>query len=151
MRYAAPFGEYTGNPYNTMNTGQFNKDLTSRLFTDLIFNQDLSFLLKGLKLNAKVSVSTNFSNRQLTANPTTQTWLLDYTKIGTSANPWYQYNPAESNEYYFTPPLDINVGGLNTNPAYTTDYYYEAALNYANSFGKHSVSAMGLFKPSAEK
>lgn len=145
MRYAAAFGEYTGNPYNTMNTGQFNKDLNSRLFTDMVFNQDLSFLLKGLKLNAKVSVSTNFNNRQLTANPTTQTWLLDYTKIGTSANPWYQYNPAESNEYYYTPPIDINVGGLNTDPAYTTDYYYEAAINYGNSFGKHSISSMALF------
>ncbi len=143
MRYAAPFGEYTSNPFNTMNTGQFNKDLTSRLFTDLIFNQDLGFLLTGLKLNGKVSVSTNYNNRQLTANPSTQTWLLDYTKIGTTANPWYQYSPAESNEYYYNPPLDINVGGLNT--PYNTDYYYEAALNYANSFGKHSVTAMGLF------
>ncbi len=142
MRYAAAFGEYTGNPYNTMNIGQFNKDLGSRLFTDLIFSQDLGFLLKGLKLNGKVSVSSNNNNRQLTANPSTQTWLLDYTKIGTSANPWFQYSPSESNEYYFSPPLDINVGGLNS---YSTDYYYEAALNYANTFGKHSVSAMGLF------
>ena len=142
MRYAAAFGEYTGNPYNTMNMGQFNKDLTSRLFTDLIFNQDLSFLLKGLKLNAKVSVSSNNNNRQLTANPSTQTWLLDYAKIGTGANPWFQYSPAESQEYYFNPPLDINVGGLNS---YSTDYYYEAAINYGNTFGKHSVSAMGLF------
>ncbi len=142
MRYAAAFGEYTGNPYNTMNMGQFNKDLTSRLFTDLIFNQDLGFLLKGLKLNAKISVSSNNNNRQLTANPSTQTWLLDYTKIGTAANPWYQYSPAESNEYYYNPPLDINVGGLNS---YSTDYYYEAAINYGNTFGKHSVSGMALF------
>ena len=142
MRYAAAFGEYTGNPYNTMNMGQFNKDLGSRLFTDLILSQDLGFILKGLKLNGKVSVSSYTNNRQLTASPSTQTWLLDYTKIGTSANPWYQYSPAESQEYYFNPPLDINVGGLNS---YSTDYYYEAALNYANTFGKHSVSAMGLF------
>ena len=142
QRFSAAFGEYTGNPYNTMNIGQFNKDLTSKLFTDLIFNQDLSFLLKGLKFNAKVSVSSTNNNRQLTANPTSVTWLLDYTKIGTAANPWYQYSPAESNEYYFNPPLDINVGGLNS---YSTDYYYEGALNYGNSFGKHTVSAMGLF------
>ncbi|MEI7422982.1 MAG: TonB-dependent receptor [Prolixibacteraceae bacterium] len=142
MRYAAAFGEYTGNPYNTMNMGQFNKDLGSRLFTDLILSQDLGFIVKGLKLNGKVSVSSYTNNRQLTASPSTQTWLLDYTKIGTSANPWYQYSPAESQEYYFNPPLDINVGGLNS---YSTDYYYEAALNYANTFGKHSVSAMGLF------
>jgi TonB-linked SusC/RagA family outer membrane protein len=142
LRYAAPFGEYTGNPYNTMNIGQFNKDLGSRLFTDLIFSQDLGFLLKGLKVNGKVSVSSYFNNRQLTGNPTTQTWLLDYNLIGTASNPWYQYSPAQSNEYYFVPPLDINVGGLNS---YSTDYYYEASLNYMNTFGKHTVSALGLF------
>lgn len=142
IRYAAPFGEYTGNPYNTMNTGQFNKDLESRLFTDIVFKQDLGFLLKGLSLNAKVSVSSKTNNRQLTGNPTTRTWLLDYSRIGTSANPWVQYSPSETNEYYFVPPLDINVGGFNS---YGTDYYYEGSVNYSNTFGNHSVSALGLF------
>jgi TonB-linked SusC/RagA family outer membrane protein len=145
IRYSAPFGEYTGNPYNTMNTGQFNKDLGSRLFTDLIFSQDLGFVLKGLKLNGKVSVSSYYNTRQLTGSPAVQTWLLDYTKIGTTSNPWTQYSPAESGEYQFMNPLDINVGGLNTSPAYTMDYYYETSLNYQNTFGKHSVSALGLF------
>jgi TonB-linked SusC/RagA family outer membrane protein len=142
IRYAAAFGEYTGNPYNTMNLGQFNKDLTSRLFTDLILSQDLSFLLQGLKLNGKVSVSSNNNNRQLTASPTTQTWLLFYDNIGTATRPWQQYSPAESSEYYFVPPIDINVGGLNS---YSQDYYYELSLNYLNTFGKHTVSALGLF------
>lgn len=142
IRLADKLTEYTDNPYNNMNSGQFNKDLGSRLFTDLIFSQDLSFLLKGLKVNGKVSVSSNNNTRQLTANPTAVQWQLDYTKIGTGENPWKQYSPAESNEFYFKPPLDINVGGLNS---YSTDYYYEFALNYANTFGKHSVSALGLF------
>ena len=142
MRYTAAFGEYTGNPYNTMNTGQFNKDLGSRLFTDLIFSQDLSFLLDGLKLKGKVSVSSNNNTRQLTANPTTPTWILNYDKIGTAANPWQQYSPAEGQEYYFVPPIDINVGGVNS---YSTDYYYEFSLDYLKTFGNHTVSALGLF------
>ncbi len=143
MRYTAAFGEYTGNPYLSMNSGQFNKDLTSRLFTDLILNQDLGFLLKGLKLNAKVSVSSTNNNRQLTASPTTVSWTLYYDLIGTASNPWWQSSPGQSNEYYFRPPIDINVGGLNS---YSTDYYYEASLNYQNSFGNHTVSALGLFQ-----
>lgn len=143
FRHSAPFGEYTGNPYIAMNTGQFNKDLDSRLFTDLIFSQDLGFLLKGLKLNGKISVSSVNNNRQLTANPAYQAWLLDYTKIGSGANPWFQYTPSETNEYYYLPPLDINVGGLNS---YSTDYYYETSLNYSNTFGKHTVTGLGLFQ-----
>lgn len=143
MRYSGAFGEYTGNPYNTMNTGQFNKDLGSRVFTDLVFSQDLGFLLKGLNLKGKVSVSSYYNNRQLYGNLATKTWLIDWSKVGTPSNPWTQYTPAESGEYQFMSPLDINVSGLNS--GYYTNYYYEASLNYSNTFGKHTVSAMGLF------
>jgi TonB-linked SusC/RagA family outer membrane protein len=154
------FGEYTGNPYNTLNYGQFNKDLGSRLFTDLILNQDLGFLLKGLKVMGKFSVSSTFNNRQLTANPTFPQYQIDYNKVGVDildnatglpkpggdgkvdSNPWTRMSPAEGAEYWETPPIDINVGGLNS---YSSDYYYEVSLNYANTFGKHSVSGLGLF------
>jgi TonB-linked SusC/RagA family outer membrane protein len=143
MRYAAPFGEYTGNPYESLNVGQFNKDLGSQLFTDLIFTQDLGFLLKGLKVNGKVSMSSYFNNRQLTANPQYADYILNYDLIGTATNPWTRYTPAQTNEYWTLQPVDINVGGMNG--GYYNTLYYEASVNYANTFGKHSVSALGLF------
>jgi TonB-linked SusC/RagA family outer membrane protein len=144
-RLAAPFGEYTGNPYTTLNSGQFNKDLGSTLYTDLIFKQNLDFIVKGLSLNGKVSISSFYNNRQLTGSQTFPEYLLDYTKIGTVNNPWFRNNPVQGNEYWKMPPLDINVGGLNTSPNYYSDLYYEASINYLNTFGKHSVSALGLF------
>ena len=75
-RLAAPFGEYTGNPYTTLNSGQFNKDLGSQLFTDLILKQDLDFILEGLSLNGKVSLSSYYNNRQLTGSQTYPEYLL---------------------------------------------------------------------------
>ncbi len=160
-RLAAPFGEYTGNPYTSLKSGQFNKDLGSTLYTDLLFKQNLDFIVKGLSINAKVSISSFYNNRQLTGSQTFPEYLLDYSKIGVDKvtnttgalvpdglideNPWFRNNPVQGNEYWKMPPLDINVGGLNTNPNYYSDLYYEASLNYANSFGKHSVSALGLF------
>jgi TonB-linked SusC/RagA family outer membrane protein len=155
-RLSAPFGEYTGNPYNNLRSGQFNKDLGSQLFTDLVLKQDLSFITKGLSLNGKVSISSYYNNRQLTASQTFPQYLLDYTLIANSGkldaggniiDPWYRYTPTQGNEYWALPPLDINVGGINTGSGqlYYSNLYYEASLNYINTFGKHTVSALGLF------
>jgi TonB-linked SusC/RagA family outer membrane protein len=142
-RLAAAFGEYTANPYTTLNSGQYNKDLGSTLYTDLVFKQNLDFIVKGLSLNGKVSISSYYNNRQETGSQTFPEYLLDYTKIGTTSNPWFRNNPVQGNEYWKKPPLDINVGGLNG--GYYQDLYYEASLNYINSFGKHNVSVLGLF------
>ena len=43
----------------------------------------------------------------------------------------------EGNELYQQPPLDINVGGMISDPPSYRDLYYEMALNYSNTFGKH--------------
>ena len=152
LRLSAPFGEYTGNPYNDLVSGQFNKDLGSTLFTDLILKQDLNFITKGLSLNGKVSISSYYNNRQLTASQTYPTYLIDYSLIATSGNlntngdvinPWTRYNPAQGPEYWKLTPIDINVGGMNG--GYYSNLYYEASLNYGNSFGKNNVSALVLF------
>ena len=167
-RYAAAFGEYTGNPYTSLNSGQFNNDLGSTLYTDLILKQDLNFITKGLSVNGKVSLSSYYNNRQVTGSQTFPEYLLDYNKIGVDilnnqtgkpnnlldpslppgdglvdANPWTRNNPSQTLEYWKQPPLDINVGGLNG--GYYSNLYYEASINYNNSFGKHNVSALALF------
>jgi TonB-linked SusC/RagA family outer membrane protein len=142
-RRSSMFGEYTDNPYSSLTSGQFNKDLGSTLFLDLILKQDLDFVLKGLSLNGKVSVSSYYSNRQVTASNTYPQYLLDYTKIGTLNDPWYRNSPTEGNDAWTMPPTDVNVGGLNG--GYYDNLYYELSLNYARSFGKHNVSALGLF------
>jgi TonB-linked SusC/RagA family outer membrane protein len=133
--------EYTGNPYTGLRSGQFNKDLGSQLYTDLILKQDLAFLLKGLSINGKVSLSSYYNNRQLTGSWGFPEYTMDYTQIGTNNNPWTRNG--QGPEYYKLGPLDINVGGLNG--GYYSNLNYEASLNYNNSFGKNSVSLLGLF------
>ena len=147
MRLAASFGEYTGNPYTSLNSGQFNQDLNSKLFTDLIFNQKLDFITKGLSFSGKVALSTYYVNRILTANWGFPEYQLNYDNIGKSdpttgapINPWFR--TGQGNEYYRQTPLDINVGGLQG--GYYRDLYYEFGFNYANTFGKHSVSGLAL-------
>lgn len=140
IRMVEPFGEYTGNPYNSLYSGQFNEDTSSKLFTDLILDQKLDFITEGLSFKGKVSLSTYYSNRSLTANYTYPTYVLNYQNIGTTTNPWVR-NPA-GDAVYTLPKLDINVGSMNG--GYYRNLYYEMALNYARTFGDHSVTAMAL-------
>lgn len=150
-RLAYPIGEYTGNPYTSLHSGQFNKELGSTLFTDLILKQQLDFITKGLTVGGKVSMSSYFRNRQMTASQTFPDYILLFDRIGVDANkdgkvdqnPWYRNNPAEGNEVWILPPLDVNTSGMQGE--YYTDLYYELSVNYARAFGKHNVSALGLF------
>ncbi len=107
-RLAFPSGEYTGNPYIGLHSGQFNKELGSTLFTDLILKQQLDFITKGLSLDGKVSLSTYYRNRQVQASQTFPTYILYFDRIGVDANgdgkvdqnPWFRQNPAEGNEVW---------------------------------------------------
>jgi TonB-linked SusC/RagA family outer membrane protein len=142
IRLAANFGEYTGNPYTSLNTGRFNQNLDTKLFTDVILDQKLDFITKGLAFGGKVALSTYYVNQILTASWTFPEYQLNYADIGKAGvNPWNRITAA-GNEYYKQSPLDINVGGLQG--GYYRDLHYEFGFNYSNTFGKHSVSGLAL-------
>jgi len=151
MRRAQAFGEYTGNPYTSLSQGNFNRYLTSRMFTDLILTQKLDKIAKGLSFNAKASLSSSYRNNQLYLDYNYPDYQLYYDRIpnagqidpatGKFINPWYRNG--EGNEYYKLGPYDINVGGLEG--GYYRNIYYEASLNYNNTFGKHTVTGLALF------
>lgn len=141
IRYADKIGEYFDNPYSLFYSGSFDRTLTSKFFTDLMFNQKLDFITKGLSFKTKVSLSTSYQNLALTANYSFPQYQLDYTKIGVpGVNPWFRVG--QGNEVYKQTPLDINIGGMQGD--YYTDLYYEFAANYNRSFGKHTVTALAL-------
>jgi TonB-linked SusC/RagA family outer membrane protein len=140
IRLAAPAGEIVGNPYSNLNNGGFDQYTDSKLFTDLLLNQKLDFILKGLTLNGKVSLSTYYQNESLYSGFAFPEYQLAFNKIGTGANPWYRTN--EGNEVYTLPLFNVNVGGLQSN--FYNDLYYEMALNYKVTLGKHNLTALAL-------
>lgn len=150
-RFGFPSGEYTSNPYYNLNSGQFNKELGSTLFTDLILMQKLDFITKGLSVSGKASLSSYYRNRQVQASQTFPLYVLYFDRIGVDVNgdgkvdqnPWFRQTPAEGNDVWTMPPLDVNTSGLQG--GYYADLYYEMSLNYDRAFGKHNVSALGLF------
>jgi TonB-linked SusC/RagA family outer membrane protein len=159
-RYGFPSGEYTSNPYYNLHSGQFNKELGSTLFTDLILRQELNFITKGLSVGGKVSLSSYYRNRQVQASQTFPLYVLYFERIGVDKvnndnpnikvpdgivdqNPWFRQTPTEGTDVWSLPPLDVNTSGLQG--GYYANLYYEMSINYDRSFGKHNVSALGLF------
>ncbi len=140
MRHSQAYGEYTGNPYNTLNNGEFRQYTETKLYTDLVLNQELDFITKGLSFKGKVSLNTYFESRSLYANWSFPEYRLDFTKIGTDENPWIR--AGQGNEVYKQLPLDINVGGMEG--GYYRNLYYEMALNYNRTFDKHTVTGLAL-------
>ena len=142
-RLALKLNGFTQNPYTQLAQGNFNKYLNSKLFTDIVLDQKLDFITKGLSLKGKVAFSTYYNTRTLYADYTRPEYKINWADVGKpGVNPWYRNG--QSGYYKFNlNPLDINVGGLES--GYYRDLYYEASLSYANTFGNHGITALALF------
>ena len=132
--------EFYDNPYNIFYNKSFDRTLTSQLFTDLIFNQKLDFITKGLSFKSKVSLSTEYQNLALTTSYSSPRYKWTLNPVVPGSNHWTRSNP--SNTVYKENPLDINIGSMQGD--YYTDLYYEFATQYNRSFGKHTVTALAL-------
>lgn len=140
-RLSQAFGGYVGNPYNIFANGSLRRYLSSKIFTDIVLNQNLDFIIEGLSVIGKASLSTYYRNNSLTATYTYPQYMLDYNLIGIAGeNPWYR--AGEGNEVYVMPPVTIGIGGLQTD--FYRDMYYEIGMNFSRNFGSHNTSALIL-------
>lgn len=144
-RISSSLGDFYGSPYVKFNSGAYTQYIDSKLFTDILIDQKLDFVTKGLSFAGKVALSTYYQNNIMNASRTYPDYQLNYDNIGKpGVNPWVR--TGQGAEYYKMAPLDVNVGGLQGN--FYRDLYYELGVNYANSFGKHSVTGLALLNRS---
>ena len=132
----------TGNPYYQMMKGSFIQLTDTKIFSDIIAKQNLDFITKGLSVQAKVSLSTYYKYSTLTTQYNRPSWYLNYSLIGTGANPWSR--TGTDGFYYVQPPLYTNAEN-SLQGGYYLDLYYDASLNYNRSFGNHNVTGLFLF------
>ena len=143
--YAPRNADVPNSAYNLATSGT-EKRTTTKITTDFIFAQDLKMITKGLKFKA------NFS--------------MDYTfkEVGRGINDMYNYaqrmwiDPDTGVAKWERDPdtgtgLDYPVnkvywksqaGNVDVNATYRK-LYYSMQLDYARTFGKHEVTALGLF------
>jgi len=143
-RIASSENAYYDNIVKLLGYGSYEQKVSGKLFTDLKLKQNLDFITKGLSLNANVSVSTYYSRISQKATHSNPVYVFrwDVYDSGTGENPW-QNNKAASEEVFEQPGFSVTKGGVSDN--YYLTFYWEAALNYARTFGDHSVSALALF------
>ena len=118
---------------------------TTQINTDFILEQELDFITKGLKFRGSVSWDNTFleQNRGINDlyNDAQQKWIDPETGVAT-----YKKEYENNNKFDFQQGVLWNVSsGSVQNGATQRNLEYQLQLNWARQFGKHNVTAMGLF------
>ena len=139
-----------------MNEGGSRNIKQHQGFYDVILNQKLDFITKGLSLKASLSYTTSSSwTTQIMPGKilgkddlVAQRTHIRINRVYDYANPIYNadgtitYNYTEKRYPDENAPGDLPVGGVYDGfKAYGRKLYYELALNYSRQFGDHDVSA----------
>ncbi len=146
--YYFPDVQGAPNSVQNMALSGAEKRTTTRINTDFTLEQDLSFLLKGLKASATVSWDNVFYevNRGVNDlyNSAQTKWIDPETGL-----PVYSQTTNQGNNYDFSDPKKWTTnGGELQNWSTQRNLYYQGQLFWGRQFGKHDVTAMGVFNRS---
>ncbi|WP_167607955.1 SusC/RagA family TonB-linked outer membrane protein [Maribellus sediminis] len=118
---------------------------TTQINTDFILEQELDFITKGLKFRGAISWDNTFLERNRGINDlyndAQQKWIDPETGVAT-----YKKEYENNNKFDFQQGVLWNVSaGSVQNGATQRNLEYQLQLNWAREFGKHNITAMGLF------
>ena len=121
---------------------------TTRINTDFTLEQDLSFITKGLKFSALVSWDNVFVEKERGVNDLYHSAQYKYVNPLTG-EVTYAEKPAGNNNFDFVETIAWSTaGGTLDNNQTQRNLFYQAQLFWGRKFGKHDVSAMGVFNRS---
>lgn len=116
---------------------------TTRINTDFVLEQNLDFITKGLAARAMIAWDNNFTEggrgiNDLYNNPQIK-WIDPETGITN-----YKQSVEAYDKFDYSQGNKWSAEGGNVNNV-TRNLNYQVQLNWARTFGKHDVSAMGVF------
>jgi len=137
------------NSIEAVTLGGTNKATTTRIYTDFVLEQDLSFITKGLNFRGTISWDNSFreSSRgidDLYKSSSRNKWINPETGEESFKN---QYDGSNKYDEVTTVTWTTAGGSVNNWNTYRS-LYYQLQLNWARKFGKHDITAMGLFSRS---
>ena len=144
IRLASHGSTLYNNPYYYLMQGDFDQVTVSKLNTDLVLDQKLDFITKGLRASAKASLTTSFTRTSLAGVEDIPRYTLDWNIVDAGiGNPWTATKVITNGEIYVQDPYKVTPSGDVT--ASANVFYWEAALNYDRTFAKrHHLTAMAL-------
>ena len=146
------FGYYQPKPtQSSQNSAEYlyangiSYSTNDRLNTDFTLQQDLGFLLKGLRAHVRLAFDNSFGEGGRGVDDTNDWENENYKWIDPDTGQVY-YSEFQSGlnklDYYNTRSWGTSAGG--TGGAYRRTNY-SAQIDYSNTFGQHTVGAMGNF------
>lgn len=131
----------TINSLAVMGNNGVRKTTTTRITTDFTLRQDLSAILKGLAAKGTLSFDNSFvSQGGIYDNGNIQQEYIDPV-TGEKKNSQY----LGTNQFDWIPPRwNPNVDAVQNGSTYRK-LFYQLQVDYARRFGKHDVTAMGMF------
>ncbi len=118
---------------------------TTRINTDFTLEQDLSFILKGLKASATVSWDNTFVEAERGINDLYHSAQYKWIDPNTGIAQYKQKDDSHTNFDYQEGILWSVSGGSVSNNLTQRNLYYQGQLYWGNKFGQHDISAMGVF------
>lgn len=146
--YYGPDDQSVNNSILSISNSGIQKRTETRITTDFTLNQDLSFITKGLSANATVSWDNIMVEDGRGIN---ENYYTPQKKWINPATGEVQYREQiSSSGFDFSEDRRWSVDGGSIDVTYVASniqrhLFYQAQLNYARQFGKHDVSAMGVF------
>lgn len=137
--YYAPRKADAPNSVSQLANSGVEKQTTTRITTDFVLKQNLKFVTRGLELSARFSLDNTFLEKERGINDKYHEWLEKYIDPATGQ---VSYEPNE--DFKESIRWVTEAGKIDKNKTYRK-IYYALQLNYARQFGKHDVTAMGLF------
>jgi TonB-linked SusC/RagA family outer membrane protein len=140
-----PAGTNISNSAENIALAGYQTDTHTRINTDFVLEQDLSFITKGLNFHGMISWDNNFveTGRGVNDlyNDAQRKWIDPLTGEVTTKQS-YETN----NQFDFQQPVKWTTqnGSVDNNQT-VRNLTYQLQLNWARKFGQHDVSAMGLF------
>ncbi|WP_340110725.1 SusC/RagA family TonB-linked outer membrane protein [Maribellus mangrovi] len=122
------------------------KQTQTKITTDFILKQELDFITKGLKFEASYSIDNTFRevDRGVEDNSfkTVQRMWVD----PSTGEIIYDLPIDASTQFDYTDQIiwSTRAGSVSTGSTFRRQYY-SIRMNYARDFGKHNVTALGLF------
>jgi len=140
-----PSGTNISNSAENIALAGYQTDAQTRINTDFVLDQDLSFVTKGLNFHGMISWDNNFveAGRGVNDlnNDAQRKWIDPLTGAVT-----YKQSYESNNQFDFQQPVKWTTqAGTVNNWQTTRNLTYQLQLNWARKFGKHDISAMGLF------
>lgn len=140
-----PAGTNVTNSAENIAIAGYQTDVHTRVNTDFTVDQDLDFVTKGLKFHGMVSWDNNFveTGRGVNDmnNEAQRKWIDPMTGQVT-----YRKSFEDNNHFDYQQPVKWTTqGGTVNNWQTVRNLTYQLQLNWGRQFGKHDVTAMGVF------